>query len=220
MEEQRKEVPIPTWKHNLKMVEIAKGNYKTHFISKNYLEKILLEYDLRAKANNEREKRKRRLQRIYEAHNSKELKYYVTLTLNQKKKDRYNVQALKNSLKKIFVRHGVDYYLYPELHKDGAIHFHGLINAPLEEFISSGVKDRYGNEVLNLLCWSKNYGFNSCVDLSKANPKDKRKVLHYAMKYSLKNGLKAWSNKRSNIKNKVINDTIALFGHNLVVIVQ
>jgi hypothetical protein len=59
--------------------------------------------------------------------------YFVTFTLDKSKVNRYDVaeitRKLNNWLDNNVRRHGLKYVLVPELHKDGAVHFHGLINA-------------------------------------------------------------------------------------------
>lgn len=65
-----------------------------------------------------------------------DLSYFVTYTLDPKIMDRYDSVAiyakvrdwLANSVK----RKGFKYILVPEKHKDGAWHFHGFVNFPLE----------------------------------------------------------------------------------------
>lgn len=74
-------------------------------------------------------------------------KYFVTLTLNKEKIDRYDVKAI---VKKLRVwadnqvrRKGLTYILVPERHKDGAIHFHGFFNGALEA-VDSGTMTMAG----------------------------------------------------------------------------
>lgn len=66
---------------------------------------------------------------------SNDFRYFVTLTLDGGKVDRYDVHAvtkkLNSWLDNAVRRHGLKYVLVPELHKDGAIHFHGFINDAL-----------------------------------------------------------------------------------------
>lgn len=58
--------------------------------------------------------------------------YFVTLTLDSSKVDRYDIsqtlKPLRVWLDNAVRRDGLIYILVPEHHKDGAIHFHGLIN--------------------------------------------------------------------------------------------
>lgn len=66
---------------------------------------------------------------------SNEFRYFVTLTLDGGKVERYDVRAVTKKLNawldNAVRRHGLKYVLVPELHKDGAIHFHGFINDAL-----------------------------------------------------------------------------------------
>lgn len=62
-------------------------------------------------------------------------KYFVTLTLDQSKVDRYDVKEITGKLRvwadNQVRRKGLAYVLVPERHKDGAIHFHGFFNDAL-----------------------------------------------------------------------------------------
>ena len=58
--------------------------------------------------------------------------YFITLTFSKDKvEDRYNLEDLKKRtleyLKNQSKKHGIKYIIVPELHKDGALHWHGLI---------------------------------------------------------------------------------------------
>lgn len=65
-----------------------------------------------------------------------EMSYFVTLTLDKDRVDRYDVaevtKKLNAWLSNQVQRKGLKYVLVPELHKDGAVHYHGLFNAALE----------------------------------------------------------------------------------------
>lgn len=62
-------------------------------------------------------------------------RYFFTGTLDASKVDRYDVAAsvrrLKSWLDNRVRRQGLQYLLVPELHKDGALHWHGLLNGAL-----------------------------------------------------------------------------------------
>lgn len=62
-------------------------------------------------------------------------KYFVTLTLDQTKIDRYDMREITRKMSawcdNHVRRHGLAYVLVPERHKDGAIHFHGFFNNAL-----------------------------------------------------------------------------------------
>ena len=65
-----------------------------------------------------------------------EMKYFVTLTLDQAVIDRYDMTAITRKLNSWcsnqVQRCGLAYILVPERHKDGAVHFHGFINGAME----------------------------------------------------------------------------------------
>ena len=71
-------------------------------------------------------------------------RYMVTLTLDKSKIDRYNakevVQPFKTWLNNMVKRRKIKYLIVPELHEDGAIHFHGLISEGLNLVDSGTVK--------------------------------------------------------------------------------
>lgn len=68
-------------------------------------------------------------------------RWFVTLTLDQAKVDRYDMSAITRKLNvwldNAVRRRGLRYVLVPERHKDGAIHFHGFFSDALE-VIDSG----------------------------------------------------------------------------------
>ena len=63
-----------------------------------------------------------------------EFQYFVTLTLDPAKIDRYDGAAVTKALGRwcdnMVRRHGLRYVLVPERHKDGAFHFHGFMAGP------------------------------------------------------------------------------------------
>ena len=65
-----------------------------------------------------------------------DLNYFVTYTLDPKLVDRYDSIAIysrvRDWLSNRVRRKGFKYILVPEKHKDGAWHFHGFVNVPLE----------------------------------------------------------------------------------------
>lgn len=75
--------------------------------------------------------------------------YFVTLTLDASKVDRYDIDAvvriMRTWLDNRVRRKGLLYVLVPELHKDGAVHFHGFINDALPA-IDSGTISRHGGK--------------------------------------------------------------------------
>ncbi|NLZ55007.1 MAG: hypothetical protein GX892_18040, partial [Thermoanaerobacteraceae bacterium] len=77
---------------------------------------------------------------IFEYSMCNEFEYFVTLTLDKKKYDRYDLDAYIKDLGQ-YIRNlrrkykaDIQYLLIPELHKDGAWHLHGLIkNLPSDD---------------------------------------------------------------------------------------
>ena len=114
-------------------------------------------------------------------------RYFVTLTLDQFKVDRYDMAAitrkLNNWLDNQVRRRGLAYVLVPERHKDGAIHFHGFFNDALE-VVDSGHKDCKGHVVYNLPGWT--LGFTTAIALYGSY----HQAVSYVCKYIGKQGEK------------------------------
>jgi hypothetical protein len=92
--------------------------------------------------------------------------YFVTLTLDPQRINRYDpvvvVKKLSYWLDNHVRRDGLAYVLVPELHKDGAIHFHGFFNEALTGR-DSGHKDDAGHPIYNLPSWG--WGFSTAIAL-------------------------------------------------------
>lgn len=110
-----------------------------------------------------------------------EWKYFVTLTIDQSKFDRYNLTLYKKSLGKFLnnwnSRHSekVTYLLVPEFHKDGAIHMHGLMNG------LDGYLHKNENSYLDWQAYKDRFGYISLDPV-----RDNIKVAHYITKYITK----------------------------------
>ncbi len=111
---------------------------------------------------------------------SNEFKYFVTLTLDRTRIDRYDINAV---MKRVNVwldnqvrRKGLRYILVPERHKDGAIHFHGFFSDALE-CTPSGVHDGKGHMMYNINAWP--YGFTTALELYD----DYHAAVSYVCKY-------------------------------------
>ena len=74
--------------------------------------------------------------------------YFVTLTLDPAKIDRYDPKAIMHTMNRwldnMVRRHGLRYILVPERHKDGALHFHGFFSGDGLEVEDSGTIKRPG----------------------------------------------------------------------------
>lgn len=95
-----------------------------------------------------------------------DFEYFVTLTIDSAKLDRYDgaivTKALGRWCDNMVRRHGLRYILVPERHKDGAFHFHGFMAGPGLKAVDSGVQWE-GRPVYNLPQWS--YGFTTAQRL-------------------------------------------------------
>lgn len=112
-------------------------------------------------------------------------RWFVTLTLDQAKVDRYDMASITRRLNTWLDnqvrRHGLAYVLVPERHKDGAIHFHGFFNDAVKA-VDSGHRDREGHPVYNLPAWS--LGFTTAIELYG----DYHAAVGYVCKYIGKQG--------------------------------
>lgn len=133
-----------------------------------------------------------------------EMRYFVTLTLDAAKIDRYDVPQIIRKMStwcdNQVRRKGLQYILVPERHKDGAIHFHGFFNNALP-VVDSGTISRKGRKrpqkprskaqkelwlseggqvVYNLPAWT--LGFTTAIELYG----DKDKAISYTCKYLTK----------------------------------
>ena len=132
---------------------------------------------------------------------STDMKYFVTLTLDKEKINRYDIheitKALTVWLDNQVRRRGLCYVMVPELHADGAVHFHALFNDALEVVDSGTIiplgEDkprkprsewqradwlrRGGRIVYNLPSWP--YGFTTALKLEGCY----ERAVNYVCKY-------------------------------------
>lgn len=119
----------------------------------------------RQRASRERAQRRARIA-VRDLGLSNDWAYFVTLTLDAQRIDRYDpvevVKHLNHWLDNRVRRDGLAYVLVPEHHKDGAIHFHGFFNDALP-VVDSGHHDQGGHTVYNLPAWG--WGFSTAIAL-------------------------------------------------------
>lgn len=120
---------------------------------------------------------------VFDLARSNSFDWFVTLTLDKEKIDRYDIAVIVEKLN-IWLdnnvrRRGLRYLLIPEHHKDGAIHFHGFFNDALKA-VFSGVYDKRGHEIYNLPRWG--YGFSTAIRLYG----DYHRAVGYVCKYVTK----------------------------------
>lgn len=117
-----------------------------------------------------------------------DFKWFVTLTLDKARIDRYDakqiISRLQRWLQDRVKRSGLQYILIPERHKDGAWHFHGFFNDALE-MVDSGHMDKIGHPIFNCPAWG--FGFSACIALYGDYPA----AVAYVVKYIGKQGDKA-----------------------------
>lgn len=117
--------------------------------------------------------------KVFEYAYCNEFDYYVTLTLNKNKYDRYNLNVFIKDLGQ-FIRdyrkkHNVDvqYLLIPEKHEDGAWHMHGLIKGiPSDHLVNNE------NGYLDWLPYKNKFGY-----ISISPVKNQEAVSKYITKY-------------------------------------
>lgn len=134
--------------------------------------------------------------------------HFCTLTLSPETCNRYDIDEIiklaRGWLSNRVQRKGLIYLLVPELHKDGAIHFHGLINSAAVTLRDSGTisfnggkprrprslreREKWlaegGHVVYNIYDWP--YGFSTAIELYG----ERRAAISYVCKYIGKSGSK------------------------------
>lgn len=147
----------------------------------------------------------RTVNKIYDLCKSNTWEYFITLTFSQEKVDRYDYNEVSKAIIKWL--HSIKnscspnlrYIIVPELHKDGAYHFHGLIaDIGNMEMIDSTKRTKNNDIIYNI----KNYklGFTTATKVKENN-----RVSGYITKYITKelctttiNKKRYWSSKNLN----------------------
>lgn len=108
---------------------------------------------------------------------------FFTLTLSPEKVDRYDykeaVKKLGQWLDNRVRRKGLRYVAVPELHRDGAVHFHGLCNAESMRLVDSGHSDK-GHPIYNVSDWP--LGFTTAMRLYGEPLRAARYIAKYVTK--------------------------------------
>lgn len=112
--------------------------------------------------------------------------YFVTLTLDQTKIDRYDPKVITKALNtwcdNMVRRGGLQYILVPERHKDGALHFHGFMRGDGLRVVASGHYTQGGPAcepqlIYNVPQWK--FGFSTAIPLYG----DYARAVAYVCKY-------------------------------------
>ena len=94
-----------------------------------------------------------------------DLDTFVTFTLNGELIDRYDynivIKKLNNWLGNRVRRNGLKYVFVCEKHKDGALHFHGVLNSSAVTLTDSGHTDRNGHKIYHVDSWQ--WGFTTAI---------------------------------------------------------
>lgn len=126
---------------------------------------------------------KRAKQAVYDYARSNDFDWFVTLTLDPSKCNRFDYDSCRNELKrftKYLTESGFKYLIVPEQHENGAFHFHGLIQGNLPVVPALNVKT---HDVIDGVYWIKNYdsGFTTATKII-----DRGKTATYITKYLTK----------------------------------
>lgn len=120
--------------------------------------------------NNVRRAKSRARQAVYDIAECNNFQYFVTLTLDPDRvKSRYDrdecKRQLDNWLSNQVQRYGAKYVLVPELHKDGALHYHALMSGDFRLKNSGLVTTgkNAGKVIYNMDNWR--YGFSTCISV-------------------------------------------------------
>lgn len=110
---------------------------------------------------------RRAKKRVFDLAACNDFDMMITLTLDPEDIDRYDykpvIRKLGQWLDNRVRRKGLRYLIVPELHKDGAIHFHGFINSEAVKLKPTRKRDKAGRKIFNVLDWT--IGFTTAVFL-------------------------------------------------------
>lgn len=136
---------------------------------------------------------KRAIDKAFEIGFANDFQYFITLTLDEKKIDRYSPALIKDKLHSFLSnavrRKDLKYILFPEYHKEHeweespAIHFHGLISGDNLNLKNSGLRNEDGQVIYNWEDWK--YGFSTVIGLD-----GRAAVVYYVTKYITKDSNK------------------------------
>lgn len=129
---------------------------------------------------------------IYDYAIANEWNYWVTLTLDKSKIDRFNFSLISKKIRKWFNNQKRNYQnlkwlIVPEMHRNGAWHFHALISGlPLGALVDSGKRTIKNQIIYNWIDFQKSFGFNTVIDISHITYDEHLKIANYITKYITK----------------------------------
>lgn len=140
------------------------------------------------------ENRKRAKQVVWDLGRCNSFDWFITLTFSSEQvSDRYDYKICADYVKrftKYLGKHGCRWLIVPELHKDGAWHFHGLLSGDIgftrahSPYTGKELFDDEGRPIYNIDNFQ--YGFTTAVPLD-GSPK----VVTYLTKYFTKQAMAA-----------------------------
>ena len=112
--------------------------------------------------------------------------YFITLTLDPKKINRYSRDELLHEMNKLLTTHrrqapDFKYLLITENHKDGAIHLHGLIKNA-KNIKKTRLTNKYNRPIYNWTAWSSKLG-HTRLDPIPENHNERFATYLYITKY-------------------------------------
>lgn len=135
---------------------------------------------------------RRAKQKIYDISFLNRWDYFVTLTFDKEKVgNRYDLDGLKKKTLETFKqwtkKYGIKYLLVPELHKDGALHWHGFLQDSNNSLTMSTTNKftKNGGEVFNINSWANYKGYNTAVKINQ-DLISRQKISSYISKYITK----------------------------------
>ena len=141
--------------------------------------------------------------------------HFLTMTFNSNKINRFNTNEVKKKFIKYLKNYSrIDkdfkYLVIPELHKNGALHFHGLVSfgENSKQFLK-----RFKKNIFNHKLFTEKFGFNRFIEIvEKSNA-----VISYIVKYVSKDVNKIFrnyyfhsNNLQEPLKVKITDDKIVL----------
>jgi hypothetical protein len=133
---------------------------------------------------------------VYDLTKSNNWEYFITITFDKAKINRYDAEEIGKRFAKLLNNiknrkcSNLKYILVPELHQDGAIHFHGLLsNTEGLTFEKTPYKAKNGLYIYNVLDF--NLGFTTATKVT-----DTHKASNYITKYITKEIIATNFNKK------------------------
>lgn len=174
--------------YNMKITTYNNNSYKINL----YKKSLYRNYSINNKKNKDTSTRdvsmesyQHTIKKIYETARSNSWDWFITITFNENKIDRFDYNKVVKKLtewldsrrRKDKNSQDFGYIIVPEQHENGAWHFHGLFNNcdKVFNFKDSGIK-KNGQIIYNMKKWK--YGFTTATRIQS-----QQKVSKYICKY-------------------------------------